>query len=68
MAKSAIEIIEDTADFYHSMFLEPDDQYWEYSFLASMDLLDRIQDLPEGTSLEKHHALCEHCEIGDSNG
>ena len=51
--------IEKAADFYHSMFLEPDDVWRKTQFETALDILERIQDLEEGSLREQHATECD---------
>jgi hypothetical protein len=50
--------IEKAADFYHSMFLEPDDEWRKTQFETALDILERVQNLEEGSLREKHTIEC----------
>jgi Iap family predicted aminopeptidase len=60
--EQALEIIRDTADYYHSM-LDHDTQYWWHNYWAALDLLERIQGLPEGSLMKDHDLVCD-CATG----
>jgi hypothetical protein len=51
--------IEKVADFYHSMFLEPDDVWRKTQFETALDILERVQNLEEGSLREKHFNECD---------
>jgi hypothetical protein len=58
---NATETIENTADFYHSMFLEPDDVWRKTQWETALDILDRVRGQEEGTSLKNHLLYCDTC-------
>ena len=51
--------IENAADFYHSMFLEPDDEFRKTQWLTALDILERVQNLEEGSLLAQHSTECD---------
>jgi hypothetical protein len=53
-----ISEIEKAADYYHSMFLEPDDEFRKTQWLTALDILERVMDLEEGSLAEKHTDEC----------
>jgi hypothetical protein len=59
----ALQVIHDTADYYHSMnaSAKPDYTYWATAYMTALDLIERIQDLPEGSMLTLHDITCD-CE------
>ena len=57
----AIKTIDQTADYYHSMILEKDDVYWMNAYETALDLLERVQDLPEDSLIIAHRENCEEC-------
>lgn len=59
--KEAIKTLEQTADFYHSMILEADDVWRRTQFETALDLLERVQDLPEDSLIIAHRETCEMC-------
>jgi hypothetical protein len=56
----AIQVIHDTADYYHSMNVASDDanSYWASAYITALDLTERIQGLPEGSLLRAHDITC----------
>jgi hypothetical protein len=56
--QQAIEVIETTADYYHSM-LDHDTEYWWHNYWAALDLLERIQGLPENSLMLEHDKTCD---------
>ena len=58
---SVIEKINNAADFYHSMFLEPSDTWRQTQWLTALDILDRVRGQEEGTSLKNHLLDCDTC-------
>lgn len=61
--EQAIKTIEDTADFYHSMISDTS-PYWWHNYWASLDLLERIQGLPEDSLMQKHDLVCD-CAVNN---
>ena len=56
--KQAIEVMETTADFYHQMIDHKGD-YWTSAYITAMDLLERIQGLPENSLMLEHDKSCD---------
>jgi hypothetical protein len=54
----AINIIETTADYYHQMISDTS-PYWAHDYRAALDLLERIQGLPENSLLISHDKSCD---------
>jgi hypothetical protein len=50
--------IEATADYYHSMISETS-PYWYHNYWAALDLLERIQGLPENSLMLEHDKTCD---------
>lgn len=57
----AIATIEMTLDYYHSMDLDDEYNYWTTSWETAYDLLERIQGLPEHSLYNAHIDACESC-------
>jgi len=55
--QQAIEVIETTADYFHQMISESS-PYWYHDYRASLDLLERIQGLPENSLMLEHDKTC----------
>jgi hypothetical protein len=61
----AIKVLDQTADYYHSLILEADDHYWQNAYETALDLLERVQGLEEMTLVNEHANTCEPCkELG----
>lgn len=59
---NAIETIENTLDYYHSMDIDSDYEYWNIAWEVAYDLLERIQGLPEHSLYNAHIKECESCQ------
>ena len=57
----AIKTLMETADYYHSMILEDDDEWRRTQFETALDLLEHVQDLPEDCLIIAHRENCETC-------
>ncbi len=56
--EQALEVISTTADYYHSM-VDDGSSYWWHNYWAALDLLERIQGLPEGSLMNAHFAASD---------
>ena len=60
----AVKTLEITADFFHSMDIDETNDFRFIQWTTALDLLERVQDLEEGSLLAKHDeeygADCEH--------
>lgn len=53
----AIRIIETTAQYFHEM-ISYTSPYWAHDYRAALDILERIQGLPENSLLAEHDEWC----------
>jgi len=56
--EQALKVISDTADYYHSM-IDYSAPYWAHNYWAALDLLERIQGLPESSLINAHDITCD---------
>ena len=59
---NAIQIIETTLDYYHSMDLDDDEPRYYWQFFTALELLERIKGLELGTLTNEHFDTCSDCK------
>jgi hypothetical protein len=53
-----LDTIEQTADYYHSMISDTS-PYWLDDYRTALDILERVQGLPEGSLMIEHNNTCD---------
>jgi len=60
----AIKTLEITADFFHSMDIDPDNDFRFIQWITALELIERIQGLDEGWLVSQHDKQygsdCDH--------
>ena len=56
----ALKTLRTTADFYHSMDIDPENDFRYIQWITALDLLERVEGLEEGSLLAAHDEECEH--------
>jgi hypothetical protein len=62
--EQALKVIDDTADYYHQM-TDSTSPYWFHNYWSALDLLERIQGLPEGSLMNKHDVENPDCTCSE---
>jgi hypothetical protein len=60
----ALKTLRTTADFYHSMDIDPENDFRYIQWITALELLERVEGLEEGSLLANHDkdygADCNH--------